>query len=201
MRIWCRPRCRPRAAALTGVRHALLAVTAERLDRPDRDPRQLGRLRNRIAGHVAMADLRLHVFAVELPLARGTDGEAHRGTLEAGGRTVPVLGCGIEPDYPRATPSSRCGSASRAQSSRNTRRASSRLPGAFPQGKRRLAQRWGFGSTMRFASDAEIAKCCARVVSVWSWLPLIEKPLPRVPAKPVNPPGVPIAKEPNHLAI
>ena len=64
--------------------------------------RKMNAYGQRVAEHFARR-LAASGVTVVSGFARGVDTVAHRSALEAGGRTVAVLGCGIDVDYPRSS--------------------------------------------------------------------------------------------------
>jgi DNA processing protein len=94
--------------------HAIHDPPAGLFVRGDADPALLGRATVAVVGARSCSPYGAQVarmlgrelagagLAVVSGLARGVDGEAHRGALEAGCGTVAVLGCGIDRDYPAA---------------------------------------------------------------------------------------------------
>lgn len=81
--LWCRGRVEPLAAPAVAI------VGARQASRAGLD------IARRLAAELAAAGL-----VIVSGLARGIDGAAHQGALEAGGPTVAVLGCGVDVVYP-----------------------------------------------------------------------------------------------------
>jgi predicted Rossmann fold nucleotide-binding protein DprA/Smf involved in DNA uptake len=101
-------------------------------------------------------------------LARGIDGEAHRGALDAGGTTVAVLGCGIDRDYPAAHAQLAARICDRGLVFSSTRRESSRRRGASRLGNGRPSQPGASSHSSNVVPAVEVAGCRAGVVPVWS---------------------------------
>jgi len=55
----------------------------------------------RLVAHSLARELALRGITVVSGLAMGIDGAAHQGAIEGGGRTIGVMACGLDIDYPR----------------------------------------------------------------------------------------------------
>ena len=97
-----------------------------------RSPTPYGRhMARRIAGDLALAGV-----TVVSGLARGIDTESHRATLRKGGRTIAVLGCGLDVDYPRGSGELKKGICARGALVTEFRTGTQPLPRNFPSRNR-----------------------------------------------------------------
>jgi len=82
----------------------LLYITGTLTDQDDLAIAVVGARRATAAGRVLTEELAMSLaesgMTVVSGLARGADAAAHRGALAGGGRTIAVLGCGIDRTYP-----------------------------------------------------------------------------------------------------
>jgi len=75
-------------------------------------------------------------FTVVSGMARGIDTAAHKAALAAGGRTIGVLGCGLDVDYPRGSSDLRRQISQRGVLATEFKNGTSPLPYNFPQRNR-----------------------------------------------------------------
>src|ERR671911_3101998 len=101
-------------------------------------------------------------------LARGGDGEAHRGAVDAGGATIAVLGCGVDRDYPAAHAelAARIGASGLVVSEYAP--GVEPAPWRFPARNRNYFSTMPFRLTMRVVRVVDVVRRGARVVPVWS---------------------------------
>ena len=101
-------------------------------------------------------------------LARGVDGEAHRGALEADGRTIAVLGCGVDRVYPAAHAELARRVAERGLIVSEYAPGVEPAPWRFPARNRRRAMAKRNLLRQAVVCAGCVAKCAAGVVPVWS---------------------------------